>query len=88
MLSQLRTRGTIKHQAPVLNLCSRQLEKQRTDACSCYHPDGRPGDGIFCRDVQMVFHISTSMRSREMLFSSRTKPGCPSATALAAGAAW
>lgn len=52
MLSQLRARGTIKHQASDLNLCSGQLEEQRTDACSPYQPDGHHGDGIFLTDAK------------------------------------
>lgn len=34
MLCQLRTRGTIKHQALVLHLCARQQEQQRTESHS------------------------------------------------------
>lgn len=49
MLSQLRTRGIIKHQAPVLNWCSVQLEEQRTDTYSRYHPDGHVLSLLLCK---------------------------------------
>lgn len=69
MLSQLRTRGTIKHQAPDLNLCSGQLEEQRTDACSPYQPEGHSVDGIFLRD--------TPMAQRDAVHPKATQGRCP-----------